>query len=241
MSPRVRIAVIGDYDPAFPPHRAVIDGIGHAAESSGIDVAGIWTPTDSLAAEAISPILSEADALWIAPGSPYHSMNGALRAIRWARETGAPLLGTCGGFQHVVLEYARSVLGMESAAHAEYEPSTTSLFVVPLSCSLVGQRMSVRLAPGSRAAALYGRTESVEQYYCNFGLNPDYEGALERGGLRISGRDEAGEARIVELPEHPFFIATLFVPPLTSSPGAPHPLVEALVRVAKGRSVARTG
>ena len=230
MSPRVRIAIIGDFNADFPPHRATNEAIGHAGQSLGVDAVGIWTPTESVSDQLIKRVLSGAHALWIAPGSPYRSMDGALRAIRWAREHGVPLLGTCGGFQHVILEYARSVLGIADAQHAEYDPYASRLFVVPLSCSLIGQRMRVTLAEGSSAAEIYGRSETEEEYYCDFGLNPDHEREIEDGGLRISGRDEHGEARVVELPEHPFFIATLFVPSLSSTAETPHPLIAGLIR-----------
>ena len=86
------------------------------------------------------------------------------------------------------------------------------------------------LASGSRAASIYGKLETDEEYYCNFGLNPECERELDDAGLKITGRDEQGEARVMELPEHPFFIATLFVPSLTSSREQPHPIITALMR-----------
>ncbi|HEV8440786.1 MAG TPA: hypothetical protein VGT40_22085 [Methylomirabilota bacterium] len=78
---------------------------------------------------------------------------------------------------------------------------------------------------GTRAAALYGGTEAVEDYYCNYGVNPDYQRFLEDGGLAVSGLGDAGEIRIVELPGHPFFLATLFLPQARSTPDSPHPLL----------------
>ncbi len=97
--------------------------------------------------------------------------------------------------------------------------------MTPLACSLVGQQHPVAILPGTVAAKLYGITESVEDYYCNYGVNPDYRRRLEDGGLRISGVGREGEIRIVEIPEHPFFLATLFLPQARSSHAAPHPLL----------------
>lgn len=134
----------------------------------------------------------------------------------------------------MVLEYARNVLDIQDAQHAEYDPYASKLFVVPLSCSLVGKTMRVRLERGSRAAAAYGRHEVDEQYYCNFGLNPAFELDLHSAGLSIVGRDEAAEARVVELPSHPFFCATLFVPQLSSEPDFPHPLVLSFLAACEG-------
>jgi CTP synthase (UTP-ammonia lyase) len=191
-----------------------------------------WIATTDLDHDAGEHLAGFA-ALWCAPGSPYRSMTGALAGIRIARESNRPFLGTCGGFQHVVIEYARHVLGFEDAQHAEYDPYASRLLVTSLSCSLAGQRMQVSVTPGSHAFAAYGRESVEEQYYCNFGLNPAYQGRLHEGGLRIVGVDQDGEARIVEIPEHHFFIATLFVPQCSSSPALPHPLILAYLNAAR--------
>jgi CTP synthase (UTP-ammonia lyase) len=79
--------------------------------------------------------------------------------------------------------------------------------------------------PGTRASALYGVTEAAEDFFCNYGVNPDYHRRLEAGGLRVSGLGGAGEVRIVELPDHPFFLATLFLPQARSTAASPHPLL----------------
>ena len=99
--------------------------------------------------------------------------------------------------------------------------------MTPLACSLAGQAESVRLLPGSRAAASYGTDRVVEDFFCSFGLNPAYRPAMEQAGLRVTGLDDDGEARIVELDHHPFFVATLFCFQTRSRPGRPHPLTAA--------------
>jgi CTP synthase (UTP-ammonia lyase) len=231
MPGKVTIAVVGDRDPSSVTHRATDDSLDHAAAALGLDLAHRWVPTTDLAHGA-RDVLAGDSGVWIAPGSPYASMAGALAAIRLAREEGVPLLGTCGGFQHVVIEFARTVLGFEDAQHAEYDPYASTLFVTPLSCSLAGQTLRVRLEPGSRAAGAYGAAEVEERYYCDFGLNPEHQALLHARGLRVAGADAGGEARVVEIPEHPFFVATLFVPQTGSAPGRPHPLVAAFVRAA---------
>jgi CTP synthase (UTP-ammonia lyase) len=169
----------------------------------------------------------------IAPGSPYRSMQGALRVIRFARETGIPLLGTCGGFQHVVVEYVRNVLGVTDAEHEETAPTAAHLAVTALSCSLVGQQHTVSFLPGSHVAAIYDGLEAVEPFFCNFGLNPDYRVPLEEAGLRGTGLDQQGEARVLELADHPFYLATLYVPQTRSTVEAPHPLIAAFVAAAR--------
>ena len=225
-----RIGVIGDFQPGFEPHEAIARAVGHSAAALGVDAEVLWLDTPSVEAAD----LSEFDALWCAPGSPFKSLEGTLHGIRFARERNVPFIGTCGGFQHAVIEYARNVLGFADAQHAEYDPYASLLFVSALSCSLVGQTMSVRLEPGSRAAGFYGATETSERYYCNFGLNPEHQDRLHEGGLRVVGSDLDGEARVLELPDHRFFIATLFVPHTSSSEDEPHPLISAYVAESAG-------
>ena len=132
-------------------------------------------------------------------------------------------------FQHIVLEFARNVLGYDDAEHAELDPDASRLFITPLSCSLVGQTMPVYLEPSSVAAAAYGRTEVLERYYCNFGLNPEYLDELVAEGLEVTGTGPEGEPRVIELPGLRFFMGTLFVPQASSTASSPHPLVVALL------------
>ncbi|MFI6927713.1 hypothetical protein ACIBIZ_47825 [Nonomuraea spiralis] len=230
MDRSLRVAVIGDRDPAFPPHVATDDALRHAAAHLGIGVDVRWLATEPLESDLAE--VKAADVLWCAPGSPYRSMRGALAALRHGREHSLPTLGTCGGCQHMVIEYARHVLGYEDAQHAEYDPYASTLFVSELACSLAGKTMPVTLIPGTRVAALYGRTEVEEEYYCNFGLDPSRQKTLHDGGFSVTGVDGDGEARVLEIPGHPYYVATLFVPQARSRPGAPHPLVVGLLRAA---------
>jgi CTP synthase (UTP-ammonia lyase) len=177
--------------------------------------------------------LGSFEGLLIAPGSPYRSQDGALAAITHARTEGVPLLGTCGGFQHLVIEIARNVAGIAGAQHAESHPDAPELMVTPLVCSLVGEVMAVEVREGTRAGLAYGEASVTERYYCQFGLNPTYVDDLVAAGLQVSGTDQDGEVRIVELADHPFFLGTLFVPQARSTIIHPHPLVTAFVEAAK--------
>lgn len=240
MTRSLRVALVGDYDPAVTAHRAIPRALALAAELLGIDVEPYWLPTDAVDAE--DP-LAEADALWCVPASPYRSEDGALRAIRAARESALPFLGTCAGFQHAILEYARSVLGWSDAAHAETAPDAARPVVTPLACALVEATDVVRFAPGSRLAAVYGALESCEGYRCSYGVNPAMARELTAGPLRATATDATGEVRAVELDGHPFFIATLFQPERVALSGKAPPLAVALLRAAAAeqpRSVARS-
>src|SRR5207302_1011000 len=130
-----------------------------------------------------------------------------------------------GGFQHAIIEFARNVLGVQDADHAETNPDAERLVITPLACSLVGQQQAITIVPGSRAAKLYDTNSAVEDFYCNYGVNPAYQSALEAHGLSVSGMGRDGEIRIVELRDHPFFMATLFLPQARSSRATPHPVL----------------
>lgn len=221
----IRIAIVGEFDPAFYPHQKTNEALEHAAAGLKVPVASDWVSTGDITPSR----LREYDGFLVAPGSPYRSMEGALAAIRFAREEGKPLLGTCGGFQHLIIEYARNVLGVAGADHEENDPNASELFISRLGCSLVGRTLTIRLVGDSRVAGLYGSTTVREEYYCQFGVNPAHVTALASGPLRIVGSDDEGEVRVVELPDHPFFVGTLFVPQLRTVPESPHPLIAGLV------------
>jgi len=152
MSSKVRIGIIGDYNADFRPHLATNIAIDHTAKRLNLITTIDWLPTLQLAHHP-NNLLRNYDALWCAPGSPYQSMEGALNAIRFARENGQPFIGTCGGFQHAILEYARTVLGFIDAAHAELDPDASTLFTSALECSLVGKTMRVYVNPASRVCS----------------------------------------------------------------------------------------
>jgi CTP synthase (UTP-ammonia lyase) len=220
------IAIIGEYSPTFPPHISTSAAIEHSRSALGVDVHGVWVSTG----EIDKTLFERFSGIWVAPGSPYKNMDQTLWAISYARENGVACFGTCGGFQHIIIEYARNVLGFKDAGHAEYDPYASKLFITQLACSLVGRDMKLTFSLGSRVAEIYGGISAIEQYYCNFGVNPDYVSLLQSGSLKITGSDSEGEIRVIELPGHPFFMGTLFVPQTSSTAEQPHPLVTAFMK-----------
>jgi CTP synthase (UTP-ammonia lyase) len=191
------------------------------------DLAANWISTETIKESDLVP----AHGLWVAPGSPYKDLQRALEAIRLARENQIPCLGTCGGFQHMILEFARNVLGFADACHAEYDPGASRLFVSPLGCSVKGKELRIKLCPQTTVHSLYRTDEAFERYYCTFGINPEYSDTLaDHRDLVISGRDLNGEIRIIEILNHPFFVGTLFVPQMQSTEEKPHPLVSGFLQ-----------
>ena len=224
------IALIGDHDPSITAHRAIPLALELAARTEGLPVEWSWIPTADLA-DSISAI-DQMAGVWCVPGSPYVSAAGALAAIRHARITQLPFLGTCAGFQHALLEYAESQWRLVMPAHAETAPEAENPVIAPLACSLVEQEGTIEFTPGSKIAAAYGALSATEGYHCRYGLNPMYASRLEEGPLRVSGRDQQGEVRAVELDDHPFFVATLFQPERAALAGRLPPLVHAFVHAA---------
>ena len=129
----LQVGLIGDRDDGVVAHRAIPLALEMAADACGVTVEPAWVPTDQVGGGGA---LAEFDGLWCVPASPYRSEDGALAAIRVARERHVPFLGTCGGFQHAVLEYARNAIGWTDATHAETAPQAGRQVIVPLLCSL---------------------------------------------------------------------------------------------------------
>jgi len=226
---RVRIGLIGDYQADVTAHQAIPLALAHAADANKCVVFAEWLRTCGITSDAHA---QGYDALWAVPGTPYENAEGALRAIQVARTGGIPFLGTCGGFQHAMIEYARNVWGIADAAHAESEPDAPHLVIVPLSCSMVEERRRVRFVSRSRLRKIY-RYERVEEgYHCNYGLSREAAERMLVGPLRVAAYDDDGDVRAVELDGHPFFIATLFQPERRALTGEENPLIDAFVAAA---------
>ncbi len=237
------IVLVGDRSELVRAHVAIPATLEGCARATGEVIAHRWMRTDSLAAADVPAALADADAVWCVPGSPYARMEVALAAIGHARTLGLPFLGTCGGFQHAVIEWARAVGGLADADHEETSPDAASPVIAALACSLVGQEGGIRYAPGSRLAAAAGVAASRERYHCSYGVSPRFRHLLEReatsGALRATAWDDEGDVRGVELGAHPFFVATLFQPELSSTAERPHPIVLALAQAAIERAASR--
>jgi CTP synthase (UTP-ammonia lyase) len=230
-----RVALVGDRSANVRAHARIPGLIDALLQREGIALDPYWIATP----EAEDCDLSGFDAIWLAPGSPYASADGAISAARTAREQRIPFLGTCGGFQHALLEYARDVCGLRNVQNAETIPQADDLLIVPLECSLVGHEEAVMIAPGTLAARIIGPGRRTERYHCAYGLNAEYLDALIHGGLRFSGFDDDGHVRVFELPGHPFFVGTLFQPELQDESTQPHPIITALA-VAAAKHAAAT-
>ncbi len=234
MSRLIVIGIIGDFESERPSHKATNEALNHSAEYLNMNIDIQWLPTESLERN-VEESISKFDGLWCAPGE-YKSANGAINAIRFARENDYPFIGTCGGFQYMVIEYARNKLGLKDVQHAEYDPDAADLIITPLSCSLAGEIQKVFINKTSRIYEYYNKMEVEERFTCRFGINPDYRKLIDESGFKIAATDEHGEVRVLDLVQNRFFAATLFQPQLSSLPVNPHKLISAyLTQAGAGR------
>jgi CTP synthase (UTP-ammonia lyase) len=223
-----RVALVGDRSANVRAHARIPTVIDALLRRDGIALDPYWIATPDVAGSD----LGRFDAIWLVPGSPYENPDGAIAAVRTAREDGIPFLGTCGGFQYALIEFARNVCQLSAVENAEVTPDADEYLIVELGCSLKGHEEAVMIAPGTRAAAISGPGRRTERYHCDYGLNAAYLERLSEGGLRFSGFDDSGQVRIAELPGHPFFVGTLFQPELHGDGTQPHPIITALAAAA---------
>jgi CTP synthase (UTP-ammonia lyase) len=215
-----RLALIGDRSPAVRAHERVPLLIDALRRREGLVLDPYWI--NSADADEIEGF----DGVWVVPGSPYADPEKVIEAIRGARLREIPFLGTCGGFQHAILELAQGLAGIENAHHAEYG-ATDADVIVALQCSLVGHEGPIRYTPGTLIASIAGTDRSVERYHCSYGIAPAYVATLEAAGVVFGAHDEDGAPRALELPEHPFFLGTLFQPELAGDGTRAHPVIRA--------------
>ncbi len=210
----MRIALVGDHNDQQKSHQAISKALSAVP---GEEIASVWIPTDTVGK---GQALAEYDGIWCVPGMPYRNAEGALTAIRYARTSRTPFLGTSAGFQYALIEYARNVLGYADADHQKTNAKAAMPLISPLGCALVGMKARVRFSDGSLLRKAYRAGESVEHYHCSFGLNGRYRRLVEGGQLYVAAVDDQQEIRAVELDGHPFFVATLFQPEMGALPNA---------------------
>lgn len=224
----MKIALLGDYDAGVTAHRAIPLALELAAGELDVDCQAQWIHSSAIDRDAIAGF----DAVWCVPRSPYADGEAVIGAIQVARQREIPFLGTCAGYQHALLEYARHELGIADAASSEDDPGTAEPVIDALSCSLIDVTEPIIVDAGSRLGDIYGRPRVDETYHCRFGVNPRYLPRFAGGALRFNCHDEDGQPRGCELDGHRFFFATAFQPERAALEGDSHPLVSALLRAA---------
>jgi CTP synthase (UTP-ammonia lyase) len=221
----VRILALGDRDPAHLTHRELDAAFSLMPE--GVECG--WIATDSREARELDAV----DGVWLLPGTPYRDDAAAYAAVAHCRRSGTPFLGTCGGFQYACVELARSLARIDGAAHAESDPGGETLVIAPLACSLYGERREVEPVAGTRLAEICGTAPFTGFHWCGYGLDAAVEQRLRDAGVVLSARAPDAGVEAIELPRHPFFLATAFQPQVgAGDSGTLHPLIRAFLDAA---------
>jgi CTP synthase len=238
----VRVAVVGKYVDLRDAYLSVMEALRHGGFHHGANVEIDWVTSDDLGGNATEDALGAADGILIPGGFGVRGVEGKVAAVRFARERQIPFLGICLGLQVAVVEFARNVCGLEGANSAEFDPATPHpvIDLLPEQKNVTDMGASMRLGaqachvePGTLAAKAYGEDVVYERHRHRFEVNPAYHEALTSCGMIVSGSSQKGRlAEIIELPDHPFFVAGQFHPELRSRPTDPHPLFRDFVAAA---------
>jgi CTP synthase len=239
-SPRhhVRIGVVGKYIEVKDSYKSLYEALAHGGIAHEAAVEVVWVDAERIEREGLAGHVAGLDGILVPGGFGDRGIEGKIQAIRYAREQRVPYFGICLGMQCAVIEYARHVCGLEGANSTEFNP-TTAHNVIDL---LPEQRGSAkggkcgRLSPiseGSAASRIFGAGAIQERHRHRYEVNNDYLPRLQAGGLRISGIWPGKQlVEIIELPDHPWFVAGQFHPEFRSRPWDPHPLFAAFIRAA---------
>jgi CTP synthase len=245
--PSVEIALVGKYIELPDAYLSVTEALKHAAWAHGVDVRIRWVDSEKLTPETVADILAGAAGILVPGGFGHRGIEGKILAARFARTRGVPYLGLCLGLQCAVIEFARSVLGTDDANSTEFDMFTAH----PVIDFMPDQReletkggtmrlglYPARLTPGSKAMAAYGQEVVYERHRHRFEVNNRYRSLLEEHGMLLSGQSPDGRlVEIIELRDHPWFLASQFHPEFRSRPERPHPLFAGFV----GAAIARSG
>ncbi|HEX2029953.1 MAG TPA: CTP synthase [Actinomycetota bacterium] len=244
----VEIAVVGKYVNLPDAYLSVIEALKHGGYHHGARVRIRWVASDELARGRVDDILGSADGILVPGGFGVRGVEGKIDAVRFARERGVPFLGICLGLQCAVIEFARHVADLPQANSSEFEPASPDpvIDLLPEQKDVTDMGGSMRLGaqpchvvPGTRAAEAYGERVISERHRHRYEVNPAYRRTLEEHGLVVSGTSPDGRlVEIIELAEHPFFMASQFHPELKSRPTRPHPLYRDFVGAAAARRLA---
>jgi len=230
----VVIAVVGKYVSLVESYKSLNEALVHGGMANGVSVALRFVDSEDLEKRDPSELLGDVDGILVPGGFGHRGTEGKIRAAGFARENKIPYFGICLGMQLAVVEFARSVAGLEKANSSEFDQNTPHpvIDLLPEQREIVDKGGTMRLGAypcileeGTRAFDEYGCVEISERHRHRFEFNPAYKEKLEEKGLRISGTSPDGRlVEMVEDPGHPWFVGCQFHPEFKSRPWQPHPL-----------------
>jgi CTP synthase len=239
------VAVVGKYTHLRDAYKSIIEAITHGGTANAAKVRIRWVDSEEVEAKGADALLEGVHGVLVPGGFGDRGIEGKVEAIRWAREAMVPFFGICLGMQCATIEFARNVCGLEKANSSEFDPSTPhpviDLLPEQRQQDLKGGTMrlgaySCLLEPGSRARQAYGAAEVFERHRHRYEFNNSYRESFKKSGMRISGVHQARDlVEVLELPDHPWFVAVQYHPELRSRPARPHPLFRAFIQAALSR------
>ncbi|MDR6554463.1 CTP synthase [Paenibacillus qinlingensis] len=243
LTKKTEIAIVGKYVALHDAYLSIVEALGHAGIDNDSEIDIRWVNAEDIYDHNVHSLLSGVQGILVPGGFGDRGIEGKVAAIRYAREKEIPFFGICLGMQVAVIEYARSVCGLDGANSSEINP-TTAYPVIDLlpeqkDIENLGGTMRLglypcKLTPGSLAATTYNDELVYERHRHRYEFNNEYRELIESAGLRISGTSPDGRlVEMVELPGHPWFLAVQFHPEFTSRPNRPQPLFREFVKAAQ--------
>lgn len=239
----VKVAIVGKYIKLEDSYLSVAESIRHAGFANNVKVDIGYIDSEEITAETANAKLGEFDAILVPGGFGNRGIEGKIAAVKYARENNIPFLGICLGMQMAVVEFARDVLGLKDANSEEFDEVSKNqvIHIMEEQKNIDEKGGTMRLGTypcvlkeGTKAYSLYGQKQINERHRHRFEYNNKYREEMERAGLICSGISPNGElVEIVELKEHPYFMAGQFHPEFKSRPNRPHPLFVGLIKAAK--------
>tara|TARA_B100000925_G_scaffold142604_2_gene106812 strand:+ start:8473 stop:10071 length:1599 start_codon:yes stop_codon:yes gene_type:complete len=235
---RVRIGIVGKYTELIESYKSLDEALNHGAISNQLEFEPIYIDAEDLETEKRESILSEVDGILVPGGFGERGTEGKIKAIEYARENNLPFFGICLGMQLAMIEFSRNVVGISDATSEEFEEKGT-----PVIHYLEGQSKDVskggsmrlgaygcEIKSGTLTAKIYESSRISERHRHRLEVNNEYVGKIESAGMTISGRNpELGLVEVIELPNHPFFVACQYHPEFKSRPYSPHPLFKMFI------------
>ncbi|XID92100.1 CTP synthase [Paenibacillaceae bacterium WGS1546] len=239
------IAIVGKYVALHDAYLSIVESLGHAGIDADSEIDIRWVNAEEITSDNVEEKLGGVHGILVPGGFGDRGIEGKITAIRYARETGTPFFGICLGMQVAVVEYARNMAGLDGANSSEIDSATPypviDLLPEQKDIEDLGGTMRLglypcKMVPGSLAAQCYGDELAYERHRHRYEFNNEYRERIESAGLRISGTSPDGRlVEMVELPDHPWFLAVQFHPEFTSRPNRPQPLFREFVKAALRR------
>ncbi|WP_144512027.1 CTP synthase [Bacillus sp. FJAT-22090] len=244
LSKKVRIGLVGKYVELQDAYISVVEAMKHAGYAFDADVEVKWVNAEEVNEANVAEILADVDGILVPGGFGDRGVEGKISATKFARENNVPFLGICLGMQLATVEFARSILELKDAHSSELDPATTHPIIdlLPeqkdiedLGGTLRLGLYPCKLTPGSKAFEAYGEGLVYERHRHRYEFNNEYREQFEAAGFVFSGTSPDGRLiEIIELPNHPFFLASQFHPEFVSRPQRPQPLFREFIKASVG-------